>query len=572
MKRFDLVIRGGTIFDGSGQAAFTGDVAISGTRIAQVGRVAETGREEIDAVGMAVTPGFIDVHTHYDGQVTWEHTLSPSSGHGVSTVVMGNCGVGFAPCRPAERDMLVQLMEGVEDIPEVVMTAGVPWNWESFPDYLDALDQRSFDIDIAAQLPHSPLRVYVMGERGANLEPPTEDDLARMQALTAEAIRAGAIGVSTSRSLSHRSKDGNPAPSTMSEECELAALARGLRDAGGGVFQLIANQDRDPASELALMRRLTEVSGRPLSFTLVQSPAMPDAWRTLLAGIEDANASGLPMRGQVFPRPIGVLYGLDLSIHPFALHPSFQKLANLPLEEKVAALRDPEMRRQLLSEKPEHRNPLLLAQVQRLDRMFPLGDPPCYEPDPGDSVAARAARGGMSAYEMAYELLLEGEGAALLYNPATNYVDNNLAVARRLMTHSSTITALGDGGAHYGLICDASYPSYVLTRWVRDAAGHEKWDMEFAVHALAAKPALAMGFKDRGIIKPGTKADINVIDLGRLRLHAPRPVYDLPASGRRLRQKVDGYVANIVSGRITYRGGEPTGHLPGRLVRGAASH
>ncbi|HLY56373.1 MAG TPA: amidohydrolase family protein [Stellaceae bacterium] len=570
-KTFDLIIRGGTIFDGSGESAFEGDVAISGNRIAQIGRVAETGSEEIDAVGMAVTPGFVDVHTHYDGQVTWEHTLSPSSGHGVSTVVMGNCGVGFAPCRPAERDMLVRLMEGVEDIPEVVMTAGIPWNWETFPDYLDALDRRSFDIDVAAQLPHSPLRVYVMGERGANREPPTEDDLERMQALTAEAIRAGAIGVSTSRSLGHRSKDGSLAPSTTTEESELAALARGLRDAGGGVFQLLTNNESDPAPEAALMRRLMEVSGRPLSFTLLQTSWMPEAWRTLLSGVEAANAAGLPMRGQVFPRPIGVLFGLDLSLHPFALHPSFQPLSALPLKEKVAALRDPEMRRRLLSEKPVHANPLVQAQAQRLDRMFRFGDPPCYEPDPSDSIAAQAERRGISAYELAYELLLEQDGTALFYNPATNYVDNNLNVARRLMTHPSTIVALGDGGAHYGLICDASYPTYVLTRWMRDAAGDEKWDMASAVHALAAKPAAAMGFNDRGTIRLGRKADINVIDLDRLRLHAPRPVYDLPAGGRRLRQQADGYVANIVSGVITYRDGEPTGSLPGRLVRGAVA-
>ncbi len=367
MADYDLILRGGTVHDGLGSPARVADVAVKDGRIAAiapVGTVAGTASEEIDACGLLVTPGFVDVHTHYDGQATWSQRLQPSSGHGVTSVVMGNCGVGFAPCRPAERNLLVQVMEGVEDVPEVVMTAGLPWNWETFPEYLDALAERQFDVDVAAQLPHSALRVYVMGERAAG-GAPTADDLAAMRRLTAQAMAAGALGVTTSRNLMHRTKAGALAPSLHSEEDELGALADGLKDAGRGVFQLIPAPMGDADDEFALMRRLAQRSGRPLSYTLIQMPTGDrEAWRKSLAALSQAAADGLPMRAQVAPRPVGMFYGLDLSFHAFAYHPSYKAIAHLSLAERVARLRDPAMRARLLSEQPEDTNPVNLKTVK----------------------------------------------------------------------------------------------------------------------------------------------------------------------------------------------------------------
>ncbi|MBV1689718.1 amidohydrolase family protein [Novosphingobium sp. G106] len=567
---FDIVIRGGTVVDGSGGEPFVGDVAIRGRTVAGVGAISGRGREEIDATGRIVTPGFVDIHTHYDGQITWENRLAPSSGHGVTTVVMGNCGVGFAPARPDQRELMIKMMEGVEDVPEAVMSEGLPWNWETFPDYLDAIEQRHADIDFAAQLPHNPLRVYVMGQRGADCEPPTSEDLEQMRELTAEAIRAGAIGVSTTRNLAHRYRDGRNVPTITSEVAELTALAEGLRDAGGGVFEILGDDRLSGEETVALLRGLVETSGRPLSFTLTQPGNGSDRWLVILDGIAQASADGLPIKAQVMPRPVGILIGLDLSLHPFAFHPSFAAIAHLPLAEKVAAMRDPELRRRLMSEQSDDPHAFFKAVADDTDWLFPLGDPPNYHPAMEDSIAARARRAGLDPREVIYDALLEDEGRAVLYRPSANRIGERFEGAGQVfLKDPNVLLGLSDGGAHYGMICDAALPTYFLTHWAAHPDPAKRVDLPRAIRMLASDTAEAVGLRDRGRIAAGLKADINVIDLDRLQLHAPRPVYDLPAGGRRLMQAADGYDATIVSGEVTYRAGKPTGALPGRLVRGA---
>lgn len=569
---YDIVIRGGAVADGSGGPIREGDVAVQDGIIVACGSVKGRGREEIDAKGQLVTPGFVDVHTHYDGQITWDNRLAPSSVHGVTTVVMGNCGVGFAPCRPADRELLVELMEGVEDIPESVMAEGLPWNWESFPDYLDAIDRRRCDVDFAAQIPHSPIRVFAMGQRGADHEPPNEADLDRMTALVAGAIRAGALGVSTSRSLAHRTPAGKPAPSVFTEEDELIALGNGLREAGSGVFQIIPRtvaDDIDPAQEMGLLRRIAEVSGRPLSFTLLHRSEKPEQLAVVLDLLDAARADGLRMSAQVAPRPVGVLQGLDLSFHPFRFRPSFNAIADLPLPERVAAMRDPELRARLLAETNVHSHPMIMHLVNQIETMCELGDPPNYEPRASDLLAPRAAGLGISPAELAYDLLVANDGTGLLMLPASNYVDHSLDAICPLLLRPGSVVALGDGGAHYGNLCDASYPTTMLAYWARDRQRGPRLDLAPVVRALTRDPALAVGLGDRGLLAPGYKADLNIIDHDRLRLYPPAVRRDLPAGGRRLYQRASGYTATIVNGVVTYREGEATGALPGRLVRGA---
>ncbi|MBK8763548.1 MAG: amidohydrolase family protein [Burkholderiaceae bacterium] len=569
MADFDLIIRGGMVHDGLGGAPRIVDIAVKDGRIAAMGAVSGSATEVISAAGLIVTPGFVDVHTHYDGQATWENRLAPSSGHGVTSVVMGNCGVGFAPCKPEQRDILVKVMEGVEDVPEVVMTEGLPWNWETFPQYLDALDARSFDVDVAAQLPHSALRVFVMGDRAAGHEPPSADDLSQMRRLTAEAIRAGALGVSTSRNMLHRTKAGELAPSLFSEEDELAALAEGLKDAGRGVFQIIPAPMGDARSEFALMRRLAERSGRPLSYTLIQMPAGdPDAWRQSLEALSAAAKDGLQMRAQVAPRPVGMFYGLDLSFHPFAFHPSYKKIAHLPRTERVARMQDPHFRAQLLSEQPEDTNTVNVKTVKSFQYAYVWGEDANYEPELADRIDQRAKAAGLSVEEYAYDMLLANDGKAIFYQPGANYRERNLDAVREMLGHPQSVVGLADGGAHYGMICDASFPTYFLARWARDASDAQRIALPQAIAALTSEPATLAGLNDRGRLEVGLKADINVIDLDRLKVHVPSVVYDLPAGGRRMRQLADGYVATIVSGKVTYRNGEHTGELPGRLIRG----
>jgi N-acyl-D-amino-acid deacylase len=565
---FDLVIRGGLIVDGSGGKPFRGDVGIVGDKIAAVGDLRGDATEVIDAKDRIVTPGFVDVHTHYDGQITWENTLSPSSGHGVTTVVMGNCGVGFAPIRHGQRELAIKLMEGVEDIPEVVMTEGLPWNWESFPEYLDALDARQGDADFAAQIPHSPLRVYVMGEDGANMVPPTQAHLDEMRRLTAQAITAGALGVSSSRSLAHRFRDGRPAPSVKTEEDEIMALADGLHDAGAGVFQLLPNLANPATDEFALIERLHARSGRPISFTLNQDTRFSGGWRHYLDGVGRASAAGRPIRGQIFPRPTGVMLGLDLSLHPFALNPSYRPIADLPLEEKVAAMKEPAFRARILAEEPTDPNPFLVALAKMWDPCFPLGDPPCYTPALEDSIPNRARRAGREPLDLLYEELLKDDGHAMIYVPVGNTAGGRLDSASLLAGAPGTLLGLGDGGAHYGMICDASWPSYFLQSIVRDAPDDRKVALPLAVRMMSRDTAEAVGLRDRGLLRAGYKADLNVIDFDRLRLHAPRVHHDLPANGRRLHQYADGYAVTLVSGRIVRRDGVATDERPGRLVRG----
>ena len=569
MADFDVIIRGGTVHDGSGGEPFVGDVAIKGGVIAAVGEVEGSAVQEIAAHGRLVTPGFVDVHTHYDGQITWENRLVPSSDHGVTTVVMGNCGVGFAPVRAGDHGLMIKLMEGVEDIPEVVMAEGVPFNWETFPDYLDALDKRKSDIDFCAQLPHSPLRVYVMGERGATLEPPTADDLGEMRRLTKEAIEAGALGVSTSRTYAHQFRDGRPAPSVNTEDQEVLALAEGLRDAGRGVFQMVPSYDVSATERMGLLRDIARTSGRPVSFTFMQSPKGPDDWKEMLRGLETAGEEGLNIRGQVIPRPTGALLGLELSLHPFSFNPSFREIEALPLKDRVERMRDPAFRKQLIAEAPSDPNNFFLYVISNLNEMFVLGSPPNYNPRQDQSIGARAAAMGVDPKELMYDALMQREGHEVLYRPLGNSEGERFeSSGRNLIKHDWTFPALGDGGAHYGMICDAAYTTYFLTYWVRDAGEDRKIDLPYAIRKLTFEPAHAIGLDDRGLIRPGYKADLNVIDLERLQLYAPHVTYDLPTGGRRLAQRADGYEATIVSGVVTYRNGRATGALPGRLVRG----
>ena len=568
----DLVIRGGTIVDGTGAAPFTGDVAVDDGRISAVGTVEAEGKEVIDATGRLVTPGFVDVHTHYDGQVTWDPMLSPSSWHGVTTVVMGNCGVGFAPARPEEREWLVGLMEGVEDIPGAALSAGIRWGWETFPEFLDFLDKQPLGLDIGTQVPHGAVRGYVMGERGARNEPATPDDIAAMAKIVREGIEVGALGVSTSRTIAHRAIDGEPVPGTYAAEDELFGLGAALGEAGAGVFELapagvmgedLAASDR----EMEWMRRLAAETGRPVTFALLQHDIDPDQWRRMLDLALEVHDEGVPIRPQVAGRPLGLLLGLQ-TFHPLSKRPSFQALDRLPLEEKVARMRDPEVRARLLAETPKADDRMAFIGLG-LDRIFPLGEPPDYEPPPEDSIAARAERSGEDPAEALYDLLLAQDGRELLLRPLLGYSRFTQDPIREMILHPASALGLGDGGAHVGAICDSSIETYMLTHWVRDRSRGERLPVELVVRKMTQDTASLYGLNDRGTIETGKKADFNVIDLDGLTLHRPEMVYDLPGGARRLIQEADGYDATIVSGEVVRRDGQDTGARPGALIRGA---
>jgi N-acyl-D-aspartate/D-glutamate deacylase len=552
---FDLVVRGGTLIDGTGGPSRSADVAVADGRIVEVGRIDASGaREVIDADGALVTPGFVDIHTHYDGQATWDPHLQPSAGHGVTTVVMGNCGVGFAPVRPTDHDQLIELMEGVEDIPGAALHEGLPWDWGSFPEFLDAVERRPHDIDFGAQVCHGPLRLFVMGQRGADREPATAEEIAEMGRIAAEGIRAGGLGFTTSRTLNHRTSRGEPTPTLTAAREELVGIAHAVGETGAGVLQVVSDfPDFDHEAETLF--EMMRSSGRPLSVSLLQTSPGP-RYRRILDALDRAADEGLEMRAQVAARGVGILVGLQATINPLMRCATYRSLSGLPLAEQASRLAAPDVRATVLAEYSA--KPGMLA----LDRIFELGDPPDYEPGPDDSVAARAAAAGVAPEELFYDLLLGDAGQALLYSPVLNYFDGNLDAAAEMLAHPRTVPGLGDGGAHVGTICDGSFPTTLLAYWGRDRTKGRRFDVPWLIRQQCRATAEAVGLLDRGYVAPGYKADLNVIDFDHLGMVRPRMVYDLPAGGKRV-QPATGYLHTIVSGvDIT------TGALPGRLVRG----
>jgi N-acyl-D-amino-acid deacylase len=569
----DLIVRGGTLVDGTGAPARGADLAIDRGLISQVGQVTGEAREEIDARGLLVTPGFVDIHTHYDGQVTWDELLTPSCWHGVTTVVMGNCGVGFAPVRPGSEHWLIGLMEGVEDIPGTALHAGILWGWETFPQYLDVIERIPRALDVATQVPHGPVRGYVMGERGARNEPATPEDILAMAAIVKDAIRAGALGFSTSRTIVHRAVDGEPVPGTFAAEEELFGIGRALRDAGAGLFELapagVVGEDLSAASkEVAWMRKLSAEIRRPVTFALVEHDVDPEQWRSVLKLVDEAAAEGANLVPQVGSRPTMLLIGHQ-TFHPFAWKPSYKKLETLPLAERVVELRKPETRARILAEAPVDQPGMLAFIYGDMKKIFPLGDPPDYEPAPEKSVAAIAAREGRDPEGVIYDLMLEREGRALLMIAVFGYSRGSLESIREMLSHPRSAFGLGDGGAHCGAICDASMTTFLLTHWVRDRTRGERLPLERMVRKMTRDTAELYGLRDRGVLAPGYRADLNLIDFAKLGLEAPYVAYDLPAGARRLVQKAHGYRATIVAGQVILRDGQETGARPGKLVRGA---
>ena len=563
---YDLIIRNGTIVDGQGGEPYVGDVAVRDGVIEAVGSINGAAAErEIDATGLLVTPGFVDLHTHYDGQAIWSERMTPSSAHGVTTVVMGNCGVGFAPCRQEDHDVLVDVMAGVEDIPGVVMTDGLPWNWETFPEYLNALEAGRRDIDVAAYLPHSPLRVYVMGQRGADREPANADDLAKMRALAKEAIEIGALGFASSRLTIHKTESGSPIPSYDAAREEIEEIARGVVDGGGGLLQFVPDIPAGGYQHvLQTVFDVAEDVNLPVTFTMVVANSGDPTWPDAINMIEKANAAGGDVTAQLLPRPIGLIIGLQLTANPFVLYPSYQEIAHLPLAERVAEMRKPEVRARILADKPGHGHPILYV-AQMWDWIFPLDDNPNYEPNPADSIGARARARGVNPMEEAYDRLLDDDGRAMLLVATSNLEHNSLNTVGELLHRDDVMLGLGDGGAHYGMICDASYSTFFLAHWARDRKSG-RFTVAEAVRELTSVPARVAGLGDRGRIAVGYKADFNVIDHAALRL--PIITYDLPAGGRRLDQTAEGYVATVVSGQVIAENGVPTAARPGKLVRG----
>jgi N-acyl-D-aspartate/D-glutamate deacylase len=569
MTAHDIVIRGGTIVDGTGGPTYVGDIAIDGEVIAAVGGDIGRGRREIDASGTIVAPGFVDLHTHYDGQAIWDSRLEPSTWHGVTTVVLGNCGVGFAPVAPHHRDQLIDLMEGVEELPTETLRAGLDWEWSSFPEYMDAVDRRGHDTDIATQIPHAALRLHVMDTRCLTGEAPTEEDLALTTQLVEEALYAGALGFSTSRTANHRSATGDTTPTLHAPQVELLAAAEGLRRAGRGVLQAISDFD-DLDAEFELLQSMVRHSGRPLSMSILAKRSRPGQWRELLDRIERSNEEGLAILGQVSPRAIGALIGLELSMHPLEPNPVFREIAGLPLADQAAAMLQPGFRERLVEAAFAQRGELVLEGRSECDltQVFELGDPPNYEPPPSESIAARASRSGCLPEDLLVERLAANGGTNVLYLPALNYVSGNLDDAREMLVHPYTVPGLSDGGAHMGHICDASFPTTLLAHWARDRE-RDQLDLSFVVRAQSARTAAALGLHDRGILAPGYRADLNVIDHEGLTLHHPEVRHDLPGGALRVVQRVDGYLHTFLRGVETQSGGEPTDELPGRLVRGA---
>src|SRR3984893_479114 len=565
----DIVIRGGTIVDGTGKASYTGDVSIDGGRIAAVGGQQGPGKREIDASGLLVTPGWVDVHTHYDGQALWDPLITPSCWHGVTTVMFGNCGVGFAPVKKEHRGALMDLMEGVEEIPNPVLAAGLTWEWESFPEFMDALERRPRAIDIAAQFAHLPLRVYVMGDRAIRREPATPDDIAEMRKLTIEALRAGAFGFTTSRTDSHKTPDGELVASRDADAEELLGIGSALGELGSGTFGMNSDFD-DEDYELRWMRKQARETGRPVWFLLTDRFEDPERWRRLMKAVHAARADGLPLTAQIAGRPIGVMMGIGTALNPFTVRPTYKALEGLPIEEQRRRLRDPELRRKILAEKPSDAEVAKLAQFRQLvtsrwDKFFTMGDPPDYEPDSEKSVAAIATRTGRTPDEVAYDYIIEEN--QYLYFPVVNCGVGAQEPIREMLNDPACLLGLSDGGAHCTSIVDSGLPSFMLAHWGRDRRRGPRLPLEHLVKRQTSETADFFGLSDRGRLVPGMRADVNIIDFDRLQLHKPELVHDMPAGGRRFVQRVDGYQATLAAGIPIFERGEHTGAMPGRLVR-----
>ena len=568
----ELVVRGGTVVDGTGAAARVADVAVDAGTITAVGTVEGRGAREIDATGLLVTPGWVDVHTHYDGQATWDDELAPSSWHGVTTVVMGNCGVGFAPARPDRHEWLIGLMEGVEDIPGTALAEGMTWGWETFPEYLDVLERRHWTMDVGTQVPHGAVRAYVMGDRGASNEPATPDDIEAMRAIVRDAVAAGALGFSTSRTLAHIAIDGEPVPGTFAAEDELFGIGEALRDLGAGIFELapMGSAGEDviaPEKEVDWMCRLSAAIGRPVTFALLQVDPAPDLWRNLMDQSLAAVDSGAQVYPQVAGRSTGLLSGLQTTYCLFDVIPAYAELrTTLGFDELVEAMRDPAVRARILSFEPDAETEARLKAAY--DKTYVLGTPPDYEPGPDRTIAAVAAREGRHPLEVAYDAMLADDGRAMLIVPILNYSDGSLEPIREMLLHPQAALGLADGGAHVGVICDASTPTFMLTHWVRDRTRGERLPLEWVVRKQTHDTARLYGLHDRGTIEAGMLADLNLIDLEHLRLENPQATPDLPAGGVRLVQRAEGYVATVKRGVVTYDRGVDTGARPGRLIRG----
>jgi len=567
----DIVIRNGTIIDGTGAPSYVGDIAIRGDQIAQVGGEIGPGKREIDANGKLVTPGFVDVHTHYDGQATWDPMLTPSSWHGVTTILFGNCGVGFAPCRPQDHEALIDLMEGVEDIPGIVLSEGLKWDWESFPEYLDALEKQERVIDIGAQMPHHPLRVYVMGERAINFEDATADDIAEMRKLTEEALQAGAFGFTTSRTESHRTTKGERVPGRYAAADELIGIGEAFKSVDHGAYGML-NDFEDEEAEFQWIETIGKETGRPLWFLLTDRYSDPERWRRLMKGAHKARDGGANVTAQIAGRAVGIILGFSTSLTPFSGRPTFAALDGVPQAERLQKLKDPGVRAQILSEENSDEllsrlPPLQRAIANRWDRMYILNDPPEYEPKPEAAVQEAAKIAGKSPQEFVYDFMAEGDGGGMVLFPVTNFVTGDLEPVHEMMQDEATIVGLGDGGAHCGQICDASMPTFMLTHWTRDRTRGGKFPIEWAVRRLTSETADFFGFKDRGRLAKGLKADVNIIDYDALQIRRPEVIFDLPAGGRRLVQKAEGYEMTIVSGVPVFENGKHTGALPGKLVR-----
>ena len=566
----DLVIRNGLVVDGTGAPARQADVAIDDGVVAAIGEVNDLGREEIDADGLLVTPGFVDIHTHFDGQITWDPLLTPSFWHGVTTVVMGNCGVGFAPAAPNRRDWLIGLMEGVEDIPGSALAEGMEWGWESFPEYLDFLDKLPKAIDIGTQVPHGAVRAYVMGDRGARNEDANPEDIQEMSAIVKEGLEAGALGFSTSRTLAHRAIDGEPVPGTFAAEDELFGIGQALKELGTGIYEVapagVTGDDANaPELEIAWMRKLSAEIERPVSFAMVQFDNEPDAWRDALDRSIEALEDGAELYPQVAARGISILLTLR-GRHPFIHAASYRELDDLDWEQRAEAMRDPQRREKILSEVEA---PDAALGFIMWDKLFPMTDPPNYEPTAEHSVAAQSEAASQTPLEFAYDFLSQGDGQNVLFAPLFNYANGNLDATREMMMHPRVAMGLSDGGAHCGVICDASMPTFMLTHWTRDRSRGETLPLEWTVKRMTSDTAELYGLGDRGTLEVGKKADVNVIDYEALQLEPPQAVHDLPTDAMRLIQKSRGYVATIVSGEVISRNGEETGARPGQLIRGA---